>query len=122
MSIPRPPFWWSLALLPSDWNSAHERAVRQAAGIHCQRLDLDQGLVLPVCRVKMGRGVVVVEHADNNAQEAALEDGLLQVIAKAAHGLVHLGETLVFADVVRHEERGPHDRTFSRVGYRCHAG
>jgi hypothetical protein len=35
-----------------------ERAVRQAAGIHGQRLDLDQGFVLPERRVKMVLAVI----------------------------------------------------------------
>ena len=53
--------------------------------------------------------MIVIEHANDDAEEAALEDGVLQVIAKAAHDLVRLGEALVFTDVVRHEERVPHD-------------
>ena len=45
--------------------------------------------------------------------ELTLEDGILQVIAKAAHGLEDLAESLVVADVVTNQVRLAHSTTLA---------
>src|SRR5438105_266592 len=60
-----------LAVQDRPFQNEGERAPRKSAAIYAHGVNLDEGLVVPVSRVKVGREMVVVEDADHNAEEPA---------------------------------------------------